>query len=113
MLPIELYQRFSAQVTLGTGDASKTLLAGVAGARIFVNLAKVTCLVSAAQAVYVGDTSGTVKALSLAASYPLHSEARTESIVGLQLTSGEDLIIKPAAAGPSFHCVVDGYIVRG
>ena len=32
---------------------------------------------------------------------------------GLELTEGESLVIEPAAAGPSFHCVVTGYLKRG
>lgn len=110
--PAERYQRFSVQATLGTGDASKTLLAGAAGVTIVVMCVKALCLVSAAQAVYVGDTSGAVKAISLAASYTLHASNDLQLLEGLRLTEGESLIIKPAAAGPSFHVVAEGYLLK-
>lgn len=111
-LPFENYQRFCVQNTLAVGDATKVLIAAVTGVQYFVTAVCATCLVSAAQSVYVGDSSGTVKALSLAASFPAHSQAFTQLNEGLALTSGQALSITPAAAGPSFHVVVEGYLKR-
>lgn len=111
-LPFENYQRFCVQNTLAAGDASKTLMAAVSGVRYYVTAICATCLTSAAQSVYVGDSSGTVKALSLAASFAQHSQAFTQLQEGLALTLSEALVIKPAAAGPSFHVVVEGYSKR-
>lgn len=112
MFPVERYQRFSVQDTLGAGDASKTLVTGGAGITIVVTTAIITCITAAAQATYVGDTSGTVKALSVAASFSQHLQASVQLLEGLKLTEGENLIIKPAAAGPSFHAVVEGYLLK-
>lgn len=111
-LPAEVYQRFSVQNTLGAADASKTLLDVGAGVTVVVMNIKATCIASAAQSVYVGDTSGTVKAISLGASFPVHGESALQLLEGLKLTEGEDLIIKPAAAGPSFHVVAEGYLLK-
>lgn len=111
-LPFENYQRFCTEETLAVGDASKTLMAAVTGVTYYVTAVCATCLVSAAQAVYVGDSSGTQKALSLPASFPANSQAFTQLQEGLALTLSEALVIKPAAAGPSFHVVVEGYSKR-
>lgn len=111
-LPVETKQRFSVQDTLGAGDSSKTLVAAVAGVTVVVMNVTVTCLVSGAQAVFVGDDSGTVKALSLAASFPQHQQAIIQLVEGLPLTESEALVIEPAAAGPSFHCLVEGYLLK-
>lgn len=111
-LPVELYQRFSTYALLGAADASKTIRAGGAGIIIAVTRILVICQASAAQAVYVGDTSGTIKAILVAAAYPLHGNITFVSEVGLKLTEGEDLIIKPAAAGPSFHVTAEGYLLK-
>lgn len=112
MLPVEARQRFSVQATLGTGDASKTLLDVGAGVTIVVMNVTLTSLVAAAQSLYVGDTSGTVKALSAAASLTVHAQLACQLVEGLRLTEGEDLIIKPAAAGPSVHVVAEGYLLK-
>ena len=110
MLPFEARQRFTAQATLGAGDATKTLFDVGTTQTAYITSVIATCLVSAAQAVYVGDSSGTVEALSLAASFTLHGQASVQLLNGLALTKGEDVIAKPAAAGPSFHVVVEGYL---
>lgn len=111
-LPFENYQRFCEEVTLGAADASKTIKAAVTGVQYFVTSICATCLVSAAQTVYVGDSSGTKKALSLASNFPAHSQAFTQLNEGLGLTVGEAIIVKPAAAGPSFHVVCEGYLKK-
>ncbi len=112
MLQVEARQRFSKAVTLGTGDASKEIMPAVTGVTYHVMNVVLTCLVSAAQAIYVGDSSGTVKALSLAANFPLHSQAAIMLLEGLGITIGESLVVKPASPGPSFHAVVEGYLVK-
>jgi hypothetical protein len=113
MLPSELYQGFCVEKTLGTGDASKELIAAEAGVTICVVAATLISLVAAAQAIYVGDTSGNVKALSVAASMTANLAVMTgPHPYGLQLTKGEALIIKPAAAGPSVHVSISGYKIR-
>lgn len=111
-LPFEIRQRFSVALTLGTGDASKTLVDIGAGVTICVTNILMIGLVAAAQVLYVGDTSGTVKVLSVAASWPANNFINAQFNQGLALTEGEDLIIKPAAAGPSVHVVVEGYLVK-
>lgn len=111
-LPVENRTKFSKSVTLGTGDTSKEVMAAEDGTTYYVMNCVLTCLTSAAQTVYVGDSSGTVKALSLAASFPQHGQASIQLIVGLRLTASEALVVKPGAAGVSFHAVVEGYIEK-
>ncbi len=112
MLPFERYQRFSVQNTLAAADSTKTLLAGGAGITIVILSVTVTGLTAAAQAVYVGDTSGTVKALSFGVSLAVNAQLAVQLVEGLRLTEGEDLIVKPAAAGPSVHVVAEGYLLK-
>jgi len=113
MLNFESEQRFCVQATLAAGDATKTLKAAIAEEQLVVTSVVVTGLTPAAQLLYVGDVSGAVKALSLAASLAANAQVSLQLIEGLKLTKGEDLIIKPAAAGPSVHVVAEGYILRG
>ena len=108
--PLETSQPFCVQATLGTGDATQTLRAAIAGVTFVVTSVTMTILVSGAQAIYVGDSSGSKKALSIAASATLHAQFVMQAAFGLELTIGEALVIKPAAAGPSAHVVVEGWI---
>jgi DMSO reductase anchor subunit len=111
-LPVEQRTRFSKSVTIATGDTSKEIMAADASTQYHVMNCVMTCITSAAQAVFVGDSSGTVKALSLAASFPQHSQASIQLLEGLALTLGEALVVKPAAAGVSFHVVCEGYLTK-
>lgn len=109
----EREQKFTVQATLAATDASKVLRAGVAGETIVVTSVILTSITAAAQVLYVGDEAGTVKALSLPASKPdAGNQASLQLVNGLAITAGDDLIIKPAAAGPSVHVVAEGYIRR-
>jgi len=110
--PIETEQTFTTQQTLGAGDATKTLVAAESGVRFVVTAVILTIITAAAQTLYVGDSSGTVKAISIAASAPANTQYVIQLVRGLELTSGVALIIKPAAAGPSVHCVVEGWKKR-
>lgn len=112
MLPIEARQRFSRAVTLGTSDSSQEVMPAVTDGIYAITSVILTCLVSASQTVYVGDSSGNVKALSLGASFPAHSQAAVQLINGLELTSGESIVVKPGNVGPSFHAVVEGYLLK-
>lgn len=112
MLPRERFPRFCVQQTLLAADASKTLVAATAGKTIVVTRVVLTGIIAAAQAVYVGDTSGTVKFLDVPASAPavgLQILGMVEE--GLRLTVAEAFIIKPVAAGPQIHCLAEGYII--
>lgn len=109
---MENFQRFCVSATLGTGDASTTLKAAVTGFSYYITGVILTSITAAAQALYVGDSSGTVKALSVGASFTAHAQARMHTREGLKLTAGEAIVVKPAAAGPSVHVVVEGYLVR-
>ena len=111
MLGFEKYRKFCAQNTMLAADTVKTIQAGGAGIQIVLTRAFVICLTAAAQTVYVGDTSGNQKILSLPASYPVNSEAWAILDIGLALTVGDDAVIKPAAAGPSFFCILEGFFI--
>lgn len=112
MLPVERRQRFCKALILGTGDASTEVMPAISDVTYHIVNVIATCLTSAAQSMYVGDSSGTVKALALAASFPLHGQAASQLLEGLALTVGESLVIKPSAAGVSYHVVVEGYLVK-
>jgi hypothetical protein len=104
---------WSAQVTLGTGDTTKTLKAAPgAGFGLVINDLNCTVVVAAAQLVDIEDTSGTVEVMKLGASATVNVPFNKSLSQGLPLTTNEALIIKPAAAGPSVHCVADGYITQ-
>jgi len=109
MLPSDRNQRFAKQGTMLAADAVLTLITGVSGQTIAIVDGIITCLVPAAQGVYLGDQSGTVKALSLATSFGTTCQAIFRSSEGLRLTPGEALVLKPASAGPSMHVSVSGY----
>lgn len=109
---MEREQKFCVSGTLGTGDASVTLKAAVAGFSYYITGVILTSLTAAAQALFVGDSSGTVKAISVGASFTAHAQARMYVREGLKLTAGEAILVKPAAAGPSVHVVVEGYLIR-
>ena len=115
MLGLNTEQRFCAEKTLAAGDASKELVAANAAVQIVVTYVHSVGLVAAvAQTVYVGDSSGTVKVLSLPASIPVLGQEHTIGPLteGIKLTKGESLTIIPAIAGPSIHVVVEGYLLR-
>jgi len=109
----ESESRFCVQGTLGTGDATKVLRVALAEEQLVVVSVSLLSKVAAAQVLFVGDTSGTVKALDVAASLTAHAQLYWQMLEGLKLTKGENLVVTPAAAGPSVHVVVEGYILRG
>lgn len=101
-------ERWSAEATLATGDASKTLLAAKTGRSIVVTFYRARILVAAAQAVDI--KVGTVVACKFAASEAVGTESfigpMDYGLVGQVSTA---LTITPAAAGPSMHVVAEGY----
>jgi hypothetical protein len=113
MLEFEMEQKFSAQGTLAGADTSLTLKSASSVETLVVTSVILTTLTAGAQALYVGDESGTVKVLSLPASKPdAGNQASIQLLNGIALTKGEDLIVKPAAAAPNCHVVAEGYIRR-
>ena len=106
------YQRWSAQATLGTGDATKTVKAAPGALkRLVVTNYVLTVVTAAAQAVDLEDTSGTVEVCKLGASASVHAQFRSPNMEeGLTLTVNEALILKPASAGPAMHVWAEGYI---
>jgi len=110
---LEIEQKFAVWANLGVGDASVVLVDAQPNIRIIVTTVIVTGKIMAAQAIYVGDSSGTVKVLDLPASIPAVGQQEAVQLVnGISLTKGEALIIKPAAAGPSVHVIAEGYLLR-
>lgn len=108
--PEDQFPRWSAQATLAAGDSTKTIKAAAAtGYQLVVTRYAITSVTSAAQAVDLEDTSGTVEVCKLAASMTVNTQVRAEFVNGLALTKAEALILKPAAAGPAMHCWAEGY----
>lgn len=106
-------QAWSAQVTLLAADTTKTLKAAPgAGASLVVTDLACTSLTSHAATTDIEDTSGTVEAMRIATTATVNQRHVTSLSQGLPLTANEALIIKPSAAGPSLHCVAEGYILR-
>lgn len=111
MRPSEIYPRWSAQITLGTGDTTKTVKAAPgATAALVVTAYVLTVVTAAAQTVDLEDTSGTVEVCKLAAS-AAGGFPSPNMVEGLKLTKNEALILKPAAAGPAVHCWAEGYVL--
>lgn len=103
-----------AIAVLGTGDASKTIIADPGdGKALVIDRIIVTILTSAAQTLDIEDASGTVEVLKIPASgtgqyvmaLPISSE-------GIKLTNSEALVATPAAAGVGAHIVVVYYKVN-
>lgn len=101
-------ENWSAEITLGAADTTKTLLALKAGRKIVVTHIVTRVLISAAQAVNI--TIGGVNVKRIAASEAVGSESffgpMERGIVGDAATA---LLIVPAAAGPSVHAIAEGY----
>jgi hypothetical protein len=103
-------ERWSAEVTLLAADTTKTLLATPTGTRktIVVTHVVAHCLVSAAQAVDI--KIGSVNVRRLAASEAVGSESFLGPMdYGLIGQAASAMTIVPAAAGPSWHVVAEGY----
>lgn len=105
-------QAFTVQATLAAADTTKTLKITAADERAVITSVILTSITAAAQTLFVGDESGTVKAISIAASLTANLQISCQLVRGLRLTVGEDLIIKPAAAGPAVHVVAEGWIEK-
>lgn len=110
MLPQESKEGWSAEITLGAADTTKTLLAAPTGQRkaIVVTHLVAHVLVSAAQTIDI--KVGTVVIRKLGASAGVGVETFVGPMVkGLFGQAGQALTIVPAAAGPSVHVVAEGY----
>lgn len=107
--PQEGYKNWSAEITLGAADTSKTLVAAPGATQTLVCTHLVArFLVAAAQDVDI--KIGTVMLRRFKAS----EVVGTESFFGPMLRGivgqlGQPLTINPAAAGPSIHVVAEGY----
>lgn len=112
MLPVETWQRFSTVAVLTAAQTSVVVMPGVTGYQYVIINGTLTCLVSAAQGVYLGDSSGTVKPMQAAASFAANAQLALQLLEGIKLTKSETVILKPDAAGPSIHAVVEGYILK-
>lgn len=111
-IPQEQLANWSAEITLGAGDTTKTLLAApaapYAGRRIYVTHLHATSLIAAAQAVDI--KIGTVNVLRLVASWAVGNETFIGPMIrGLRGDVAGALVITPAAAGPSIHVIAEGY----
>jgi hypothetical protein len=107
---LDNYERWSAEITLGTGDTTKTLLAAPTGTRkaIVVTHCVAHVLVAAAQAVDI--KIGTVMVRRLGVSEAVGNESFVGPMdYGLIGQAATALTIVPAAAGPSVHVVAEGY----
>lgn len=104
-------QPWGVAIAFVAGDATKTIKAapGV-GNRLVVTKLSVHITTTAAQAIDVEDTSGTVEVLKLGISAPVNGEYTFDLERGIDLTVNEALIYKPAAAGPAGHVIAEGYI---
>lgn len=98
------------QATLLAADTSKTLKAAPGtGLRLVVTTLSCTILTSAAQTVDVGDISSTNLALRIPVSVAAGVQYQVNLEEGLSLVTNEQLRLIPAAAGPSVHCVAEGF----
>jgi hypothetical protein len=109
---LEIEQHFSVEKTMD--GAATTLVAAETAVTLVVTSVIVTALTPAAFAMYVGDSSGTVKVLRLPASKPdAGNQAAIQLVHGIQLTKGEALVAAPETpGGPVVHVVVEGWKIR-
>lgn len=109
MIPQENYKRWSAEVTLDTGDTSKSLLAAPgANKQIVVTFLVASVVVSAAQAVDIAI--GTVNVMRIGASPGVAAQQFMGPMVeGIKGIANTALVITPAAAGPKIHVIAEGY----
>lgn len=112
MLPVERYQRFSTAGVLTTGQSELQVMPAVDGYQYALLNGVITCLISAAQPFYLGDASGTKKALEGAASLGANSQLAFQLLQGYELTVSESIVLKPDAAGPSLGIIAEGYIIK-
>jgi hypothetical protein len=111
-IPQETRAKWQAQITLGTGDTTKTLLAAppapYATLRAYCTHMVALCLVSAAQAITI--TAGSMTFMSLPVSWAVGNEHFFGPMVlGLPGAAATAITITPASAGPSIHVVAEGY----
>lgn len=99
------------QVAFLAADASKTIVAAPgANKRIVVHRADMSITTSAAQAIDLEDTSGTVEVYKGGASLAVGTDVKRLFTEGMPLTINEAFIYKPAAAGPAGHIVCEYWI---
>jgi hypothetical protein len=111
-IPQEAYALWSAEITLGAADTTKTLIAAPAAPyatrTLYVTHIHATSLISAAQAVDI--KIGSTNLIRLAASWAVGNETFLGPMIrGLRGQPGQALTIVPAAAGPSIHVIAEGY----
>jgi hypothetical protein len=101
---------WSACVAFVAGDASKVIKACPAGKILVVTSVFVLIRTAAAQTIDIADTSLTNKLMAFAASAAVGNYPGPSLFVGIPLVAGEDLIYKPAAAGPAGTVIAEGYL---
>src|SRR4051812_10403149 len=104
-------QPFDREVTMLAADTSKVIVAAPGAGRT-ANLTYLHCtiLVSAAQTVAVESTGSVSTYLKLAVSPVVNTEYTVGPfILGLPAPVNTAIQITPAAAGPSMHCIAEGY----
>jgi hypothetical protein len=115
MLGLVTEQRFCVEATLLASEASHALVAADANVQLVVTYVHTVGMVAAdAHTLRVGDSSDTVNVLELPSSIPVLGQEHTVGPLteGVALTKGEALGIYVSGAGPSVHCVVEGYKLR-
>lgn len=108
--PQEQYEQWSAEITLGAADTTKTLVATPTGNRKAIVCTHLIARVLVAAAQDVDIKIGTVLLKRIKASEVVGTEAFIGPMVrGLIGQAATALTIVPAAAGPSVHVVAEGY----
>ena len=107
----------SIPVELLGGDASKTVytvgtIDPQSGTKeqVVVTGIHVFSVTAAAQIVTLQDATPGVTALKIPASWAAGSQIDFNNMGGIEMTRGQNLIIKPAAAGPAQFWIVDFYV---
>ena len=95
-----VYKPVNGAAELATGDATKTVIAGIAAKIHCITACFVSVLTSAAQTVTVSSTDGTVILAKLPASPGVTQFNVDLPSRGVDLPVGDGLVITPAAAGP-------------
>lgn len=102
------YKPWSAEVSIATGDSSKTLAAAVAGASYVVTRLTATVYTAAAQLVTIAAGTTTILKIPASGTGQYQVGPMERGLVG---QSGTAIIITPASAGPAIHVSAEGYLL--
>lgn len=102
-----VFQPWSAEVSLATGDSTKTLAAAVTDKSYVVTSITATVVTAAAQLVTIAAGTTTILKVPASGTGQYRLGPYETGLVG---QSGSAIVITPASAGPAIHVSAEGYM---